>query len=93
LALRIGSRYLRELVDYWLKRYDWRVAEVQLHRYAQFKVQVEDADIRFVHVRGSGQKPFPLILTHGWPGSFCERCSREGGTTDRSRCRCPQLLP
>jgi len=28
--------------------------------------------IHFLHVRGHGPAPLPIILTHGWPGSFLE---------------------
>ena len=64
--------YLRELVAYWTTTYDWSRAEHALNRHPQFKARIDDLDIHFVHVRGSGQRPFPLVLTHGWPGSFFE---------------------
>jgi pimeloyl-ACP methyl ester carboxylesterase len=28
--------------------------------------------VHFVHLRGGGDRAFPLVLTHGWPGSFVE---------------------
>ena len=28
--------------------------------------------IHLVHAPGRGPDPLPLLLTHGWPGSFCE---------------------
>ena len=33
---------------------------------------IDGLDIHFVHVRGKGPNPMPLIITHGWPGSFVE---------------------
>jgi pimeloyl-ACP methyl ester carboxylesterase len=33
---------------------------------------LDGQDIHFVHARGEGPSPLPLILTHGWPGSFVE---------------------
>lgn len=64
--------YMRALVDYWGKQYDWRKAEARLNRYPQFIAKVGGFDIHFYHVRGRSANPTPLILTHGWPGSVFE---------------------
>ncbi len=64
--------YLRELVAYWKDRYDWRSAEALLNRFPQWKAQVGDLRIHFVHARGKGPSPLPLLITHGWPGSVAE---------------------
>jgi pimeloyl-ACP methyl ester carboxylesterase len=64
--------YMKSLVDYWTTKFDWRRAEANLNRYPQFMARVGDYDLLFYHVRGTGPKPLPLILTHGWPGSVFE---------------------
>src|SRR5262245_41191962 len=64
--------YLRELIAHWSERYDWRTAESALNRFPQFKARVGDLGIHFIHARGTGPKPFPLVITHGWPGSVAE---------------------
>jgi microsomal epoxide hydrolase len=64
--------YLRELVAYWRERYDWRAAEAALNAFPHFRAGVDDLGIHFIHVRGKGPRPFPLIMTHGWPGSVAE---------------------
>jgi Epoxide hydrolase N terminus len=28
--------------------------------------------VHLLHLPGRGPDPMPLLLTHGWPGSFCE---------------------
>lgn len=66
------ARFLGELVAYWRDHYDWRVAEAELNRWPQFKAEVGGIDIHFHHVEGDGSRPFPLLLTHGWPGSVFE---------------------
>jgi pimeloyl-ACP methyl ester carboxylesterase len=33
---------------------------------------VDGVGLHFVHVRGTGPAPLPLVLTHGWPSSFYE---------------------
>ena len=75
-------RSLKELVAYWQDRYDWRAAEAQLNQLPQFRAGVGDLGIHFVHQRGVGPKPFPLIITHGWPGSIFEFTKILGPLTD-----------
>lgn len=77
--------YLKQLATYWTTRFDWRKAESRLNSYPQFKARVEDFDIHFYHVRGRGPRPFPLILTHGWPGSVLEFLDAIGPLTDPAR--------
>jgi pimeloyl-ACP methyl ester carboxylesterase len=74
--------YMKELVDYWRSRYDWRKTEARINSFPQFVSHIEDFDIHFIHVRGKGPKPFPLILTHGWPGSIVEFLEVIGPLTD-----------
>ncbi len=63
---------LRDLVAYWADGFDWRVQEAALNRLPQFRAEVDGLGIHFVHVRGRGAHPRPLLVTHGWPGSFIE---------------------
>lgn len=62
--------YLRELVNYWQDAYDWRKQEAALNQFAHFKTEVDGAGIHFIHERGKGPNPFPILLTHGYPDSF-----------------------
>src|SRR5262245_43894206 len=64
--------YLRDLCAYWRDSYDWRRHEAQLNAFRQFKVTIGDIDLHFIHEPGEGANPKPLLLTHGWPGSFYE---------------------
>jgi pimeloyl-ACP methyl ester carboxylesterase len=63
-------KYMQELVSYWQTEYDWRKNERRLNRSAQFKTTINDVEIYFIHERGRGSNPLPIILTHGWPDSF-----------------------
>lgn len=74
--------YLRELVGYWRERYDWRAAEARLNALPQFRAEVGGLGIHFIHVRGKGPRPFPLVITHGWPGSVAEFVDIVGPLTD-----------
>ena len=62
--------YLKELVDYWQHTFDWRAQEAKLNRYAQFRAAIDGVGIHFIHERGKGPDPTPLLLLHGWPDSF-----------------------
>lgn len=66
------SDFLQRLVQHWQTRFDWRAQESRLNRLAQFIAEVDGQSIHFVHQRGVGPAPMPLLLTHGWPGSFVE---------------------
>jgi microsomal epoxide hydrolase len=64
--------YLRGLVDDWRRRYDWRAAERELNRLPHFRAEVGGLGVHFLHQRGNGPRPLPIVLSHGWPGSFIE---------------------
>ncbi|WP_010235030.1 epoxide hydrolase family protein [Clostridium arbusti] len=62
--------YLQSLVSYWREQFDWRAQETELNRFSQFRCNVNGIDIHFVHERGNGPSPIPIILAHGWPDSY-----------------------
>lgn len=64
--------YLRGLVDHWVDRYDWRAEERRLNADEHVLVPVGVRRIHCVRVRGHGRSPIPLLLLHGWPGSFVQ---------------------
>src|SRR5579863_2363893 len=74
--------YMQELAGYWTTKFDWRKAEAKLNAHPQFIAQVDGFDIHYYHVRGKGPRPFPVVLTHGWPGSVVEFQDAIGPLTD-----------
>ena len=64
--------YLKELVEYWRSGFDWRAQEAKLNVFRHFKSPVDGLDIHFIHERGKGPNPIPLVITHGWPSTFYE---------------------
>jgi microsomal epoxide hydrolase len=64
--------YLKELLDYWRTKYDWRQHEAELNRFKHFRAPVDGLNIHFIHEQGRGPNPKPLLLLHGWPGSVYE---------------------
>jgi microsomal epoxide hydrolase len=75
-------RYLRELVDYWRDRFDWRAAERRLNQMEQFTTTIDGLTVHFVHRRSKHPNAFPLLITHGWPGSIAEFTKVIGPLTD-----------
>ena len=70
----LGSNlaYLRSLAEYWRHGFDWRREEATLNQLPQYRIALDGLHIHFVHACGKGPAPLPLIITHGWPGSFVE---------------------
>ena len=64
--------YLKELVEYWRSGFDWRAQEAKLNDFHHFKSQVDGLGVHFIHERGKGPNPLPLVITHGWPSTFFE---------------------
>jgi pimeloyl-ACP methyl ester carboxylesterase len=64
--------YLQEVIDYWVRHYDWRSREARLNRFPQYKTRLGELDIHFIHVRSPHEHALPLLITHGWPGSVVE---------------------
>ena len=62
--------YLRSLTGYWAQAYDWRATEARLDEIPQHRITVDGIDIHVLLRRSPGGRP--LLLTHGWPGSFFE---------------------
>jgi len=65
-------RYMKELCAYWVEEFDWRKQESAINRFSHFTAPVDGIDIHFIHEKGSGPAPTPLIIIHGWPGSVVE---------------------
>jgi pimeloyl-ACP methyl ester carboxylesterase len=68
----IPLAYTRELADYWANEYDWRAREAALNRFDHYTTEIDGLDIHFIHQRSQQDDAFPLLITHGWPGSIVE---------------------
>lgn len=60
--------WLQRLVSYWTHDFDWRAWEQRLNTFDHFQWE----GIHFLHKRAASPRGLPLILTHGWPGSFLD---------------------
>jgi len=78
----VPTSYLVELVAYWRDEFDWRAQEKSLNTFPQFVTEIDGQNIHFLHVRSPEPGALPLVLTHGWPGSFVEFLDVIGPLTD-----------
>ena len=69
----IDMDYLRELVNYWRNDYRWRDREAEMNKLPHRQAVIDGMKIHYVHIRaGHGDNPVPVLLLHGWPGTFLE---------------------
>jgi epoxide hydrolase len=68
----IPLSYTRELAQYWADEYDWRAREAALNRFDQYITEIDGLSIHFIHQKSDHDDAFPLLITHGWPGSIVE---------------------
>jgi hypothetical protein len=66
------TAYLRELVDYWQREYDWRAEERRLNRFEHYRASIDGTRIHFVHAKSRDPNAIPVLLLHGWPSTFVQ---------------------
>jgi len=65
-----NGNYLRDLVDYWIGEYDWRAQERLINEFDNYRTVIDGIPLHFIHEKGKGPDPIPIVLTHGWPWTF-----------------------
>lgn len=78
----VKLQQIQNLVQYWGTTYDWRKTEAKLNALPQFVTNIDGLDIQFIHIKSKHKNALPLIITHGWPGSFFELLKVIGPLTD-----------
>jgi epoxide hydrolase len=63
---------VRDLVEHWRHRWDWRGFEARLNAYPQYVTDIDGSSVHFLHVRSPEPYARPLLLIHGWPGTVAE---------------------
>jgi len=74
--------YLEELLAYWRNDFDWRAQERRMNELDNFVTRIDGVDLHFIHQRSPNPDAIPLLLIHGWPGSFVEFMDLVGPLTD-----------
>lgn len=74
--------WLQDMTRYWSEEFDWREQERQINEFPQFRVEIDGILIHYIHVKGKGTAPKPIILSHGWPWTFWDWRKVIGPLTD-----------
>lgn len=64
--------YLKELSTYWEQEFDWRKIENEINSFPNYTTKIDNHKIHFLHIKSKQKNAIPLLITHGWPGSFIE---------------------
>lgn len=70
-AVGVPQEQLDRLVAAWLEL-DWRAVEDRLNAFDHVAIDIDGQTIHAVHARSPHPDATPLVITHGWPGSFLE---------------------
>src|ERR1700744_702841 len=65
-------QFLKDLCRYWSEEFDWQRQIDRLSQFPHYRFKSDQGKIHFLHIKGRGPAAIPLIMTHGWPGSFLE---------------------
>jgi len=75
----------RALIAYWRDKYDLRRFEARINAFPQYRTRIDKLGIHFIHARSPHSNALPIVLTHGWPGSFVEFMEVIGPLSDPTR--------
>jgi len=64
--------YMKELSEYWLTGFDWRKTESLINQYENYIAEINGHKVHLLRGKGKGDNTVPVVITHGWPGSFLE---------------------
>ena len=68
----IPTQWAVKLHDYWQNKFSWSAAEGRINQFDHFMTELEGVNLHFVHQKSPVQDAIPILLIHGWPGSFYE---------------------
>ncbi|OPB44494.1 hypothetical protein A0O28_0028130 [Trichoderma guizhouense] len=74
----ISHQWLVSTKEYWLNEFDWRTQEARINAFPNYKITVQDdtsntdIGLHFVGLFSQNHDAVPIVLLHGWPGSFLE---------------------
>ena len=89
-ALGPDPDWLRDFCRTWVEDYDWRAVEARLNALPHFTAEADGLELHYVHCRSPRPDARPLLLVHGWPGSFIEFEEMIGPLTDPAAHSAPE---
>ncbi|KAF5387445.1 hypothetical protein D9757_007800 [Collybiopsis confluens] len=84
-TLGIDLDILKGLQNTWTSSYSWTNAQAQFNKLNHFTVTIEGLTIHFIHQKSGQNNSIPLILNHGWPGTFQDFVPLISGLTSVSQ--------
>lgn len=67
-----SMEWIEEHYNAWLHDYSWASTETAIKRWSHFTTVLEDLTIHFIHQRSPHQAAIPVLMLHGWPGTWYE---------------------
>lgn len=64
--------WVQTLYNHWLNKFDWGRAQKQINAWNHFTTEIEGLKIHFIHQKAERRDAVPLLLVHGWPGTWFE---------------------
>lgn len=64
--------YIKELISYWESDFDWRKTENKINSFPNYISEIDTIKVHYIHIKNDCKEAIPLLITHGWPGSFLE---------------------
>ena len=66
------TEWATDLYKFWTESYSWEEEQEHMNQWPHFRTEIEDINIHFIHQRSKAENAVPLLMVHGWPGSFYE---------------------
>lgn len=66
--------WIQKLYNHWLNEFSWSKAQAKISEWHHYTTVIEDLKVHFIHEKARVRKDeaIPLLLVHGWPGTFYE---------------------
>lgn len=68
----VTGPFVKALCEHWLHKFDWRALERRINGERNHICEIDKQAIHLLHKRSTRPDAIPLLLIHGWPGSFLE---------------------
>jgi len=68
----ITTDWIKTMYNYWVNDFDWYKQQNLINERPMALTEINGQDVHFVHARSANPNAMPLLLIHGWPGSFYE---------------------
>ncbi|XP_003747377.1 epoxide hydrolase 1 [Galendromus occidentalis] len=71
----VNLRSFKDIIEHWRTKFDFAAAQQRINAFPHYKTEIEGLNIHFFRSLpqpGPKIKVIPILMIHGWPGSFVE---------------------